>query len=254
MSQPGPDQAATVEERLRADGDWLGASCVARWRDTGFLFAARVERTRLVLSGIGGKVEPGETFRTAMRRELREETGCELGPLLPPPPRHLTAEARRHPVPEGAAALIAERPREHPTGGILWIAVFLARLTQVPRPVEKVELFAVIPPSSGWRSLNWSTVDSSRNASKSRSASSPFGTGTTTGPKKPGPSLIATTGLPDSVPTRACDSSWLVRIIASYPVSPPASATAARMTSSPRSSPSSCTRRPTAVYRLSTAC
>ncbi len=152
MSQPGPDKAATVEERLRADGDWLGASCVARWRDTGFLFAARVERTRLVLSGIGGKVEPGETFRTAMLRELREETGCELGPLLTPPPRHLTAEARRHPVPEGAAALIAERPREHPTGGILWIAVFLARLTQVPRPVEKVELFAVIPPSSGWRS------------------------------------------------------------------------------------------------------
>jgi len=55
-------EQAPVEERLRAVGDWLGASCVPRWRNIGFVFAGRVEKTRLILSGIGGKVEPGETF------------------------------------------------------------------------------------------------------------------------------------------------------------------------------------------------
>lgn len=139
-----------LEERLRAAGDWLGASCVPRWRDTGFLFAGRVEGSRLILSGIGGKVEPGETFRAAMLREFREETGRDAGPLVAPPPRHLTPAAADHPVPEGAAALVAERPRQHPTGGTLWIAVFLARLSEAPRPVEKVQIFAVVPPSSGW--------------------------------------------------------------------------------------------------------
>jgi 8-oxo-dGTP pyrophosphatase MutT (NUDIX family) len=143
-------RAIMAEEQLRAGGDWLGASCVARWRDSGFVFAARVEGTRLILSGVGGKVEPGETFRTAVLREFHEETGCELGPLIAAPPRHLTAEASRYPVPEGAAALIAERPPEHPSGGTLWIAVFLALLTRAPRPVEKVEIFAIVPPSSGW--------------------------------------------------------------------------------------------------------
>jgi len=140
----------TLEERLHAAGDWLGASCVARWRDSGFVFAGRVEEARLILSGIGGKVEPGETFRAAMLREFSEETGCELGPVIAPLPRHLTAEARRIPIPEGAAALIAERPREHPTDGTLWIAVFLALLTQAPRPVEKVKIFVIVPPPSGF--------------------------------------------------------------------------------------------------------
>jgi len=89
---------------------------------------------------------------TAMLREFREETGCEPSQVVTPPPRHLTAEANRHPVPELAAALLSERPQEHPTGGILWIAVFLALLTQAPRPVEKVEIFVTLPPASGWRS------------------------------------------------------------------------------------------------------
>jgi 8-oxo-dGTP pyrophosphatase MutT (NUDIX family) len=135
------------EERLRAAGDWLGASCVARWRDAGFLFAARMDGARLVLSGIGGKVEPGETFRAAMLREYHEETGTRPGRLIEPPPRHLDERARHQPVPASAAALISERPAEHPTGGTLWIAVFLAVAARAPRPVEKVRAFAVVPPS-----------------------------------------------------------------------------------------------------------
>jgi 8-oxo-dGTP pyrophosphatase MutT (NUDIX family) len=137
------------EDRLRSAGDWLGASCVARWRDAGFLFAARIDGPRLVLSGIGGKVEPGETFRAAMLREYGEETGTGPGRLVEPPPRHLDEPARREPVPESAAALLSERPAAHPTGGTLWIAVFLAVAADAPRPVEKVPLFAVVPPSAG---------------------------------------------------------------------------------------------------------
>jgi len=137
------------EERLRAAGDWLGASCVARWRDTGFVFAARVDGARLVLSGIGGKVEPGETFRAAMLREYHEETGTGPGRIVEPLPRHLDEGARRQPVPESAAALISERPAGHPTGGTLWIAVFLAVAADAPRPVEKVGAFAIVPPTPG---------------------------------------------------------------------------------------------------------
>jgi 8-oxo-dGTP pyrophosphatase MutT (NUDIX family) len=101
------EQVTGLEDRLRANSDWLGASCVARWRDNGFLFAGRVEGARLVLSGIGGKVEPGETFQAAMRREFREETGCVLGPVLTPSSRRLTVRmyervlpARSDPAPD----------------------------------------------------------------------------------------------------------------------------------------------------------
>jgi 8-oxo-dGTP pyrophosphatase MutT (NUDIX family) len=139
------------EERLRAAGDWLAASCVARWRDAGFLFAARPDGPRLVLSGIGGKVEPGETFRAAMLREYWEETGTAVGRVVTPPPRHLderTGDERAgdEPVPESAAALLCQRPAWHPTGGTLWIAIYLAVAAEAPRPVEKVPLFAVVPP------------------------------------------------------------------------------------------------------------
>lgn len=134
--------------RLRAEGAWLGASCVARWREHGFLFAGRIEGGRLVLSGIGGKVEPGESFQEAMRREFREETGVDVDRLVTPPPRHLTPLAEERPVPEGAAALIAERPPQHPAGGMLWIAVYVAVIDSPPRPVEKVALFVVVPPAA----------------------------------------------------------------------------------------------------------
>lgn len=136
-----------VEEFLRSRGDWLGASCVARYRDEGFLFAAAVRDTVLELSGIGGKVEPGERFRDAALREFEEETGTRPDVLVGVErPRHLTIEARDVPVPEGAAALVAESADTHPVATRLWIAVFLGLLWEVPRPVEKIRHFVVVPP------------------------------------------------------------------------------------------------------------
>jgi NUDIX domain-containing protein len=83
-------------------GDWLGASCVARYRDEGFVFAGAVRDDVLELSGIGGKVEPGERFRDAALREFEEETGTRPEVLVGVErPRHLGVEDREVPVPEG---------------------------------------------------------------------------------------------------------------------------------------------------------
>lgn len=139
----------TIEPALRERGDWLGASCVARYRDEGFLFAAAIRGDVLELSGIGGKVEVGETFREAVLREFEEETAVRPDRLVPVhPPRHLSPEAQEVPVPEGAAALIARRPAAHPSQGLLWIAVFLGVLSRAPQPVEKVTHFAVLAPGA----------------------------------------------------------------------------------------------------------
>lgn len=96
-----------IEDRLRARGEWLGASCVPRWGTEGFLFAARVDGDALVLSGVGGKVEPGETFKAAMVREFEEETGCRLkevcrvdAPRYLPDVAHADV-AHGEPIPDG---------------------------------------------------------------------------------------------------------------------------------------------------------
>lgn len=131
---------------LRARGDWLGASCVAAYRRAGFLFAAALDGPVLELSGIGGKVEQGESFGAAARREFLEETGVAVDLVPVGTGRLLGSPAEPVPVPHGAAALIATRPELHPLAGTLWIAVFLARVAAAPRPVERVPYFAVIQP------------------------------------------------------------------------------------------------------------
>jgi 8-oxo-dGTP pyrophosphatase MutT (NUDIX family) len=137
-----------IERILRERGDWLGASCVCRYRDLGFMLAGQVRRHALVLSGIGGKVEPGETFRAAALREFAEETGEQAAIGEVPRPRHLTAAAAEIPVPAGAGALLAEEVPDGAASRRLWIAVFTGRVTAAPRPVEKVRLFAVVPPAA----------------------------------------------------------------------------------------------------------
>lgn len=137
-----------LENSLRAAGDWLGTSMVVRWRDEGFLFAGKVKSDCLQLSGIGGKVEPGESFEQAVRREVQEETGTNV--------RRLWYQQHCQPLgetsadqgcPVGAAACYSARPSAHPTGGRLWIAIFLGELADLPRPVEKVTNFVLVPPA-----------------------------------------------------------------------------------------------------------
>ncbi|MFL6130965.1 MAG: NUDIX domain-containing protein [Mycobacteriales bacterium] len=137
-----------IERRLRDRGDWLGASCVCRYRDLGFLLAGHVRDGALLLSGIGGKVEPQETFREAAVREFAEETGAELTIEEVPRPRHLTPEAAEIPVPAGAGALVAIRVPDGTAERLLWIAVFAGTVTQTPRPVEKVPHFVLVPPAT----------------------------------------------------------------------------------------------------------
>ena len=149
-SNAGGLAGAGLEEKLRGEGSWLGASCLPWLSGRGFLLAAQMAAgSGVVLGGIGGKVEPGETFEEAVRREYEEETGTAFGRLVEiPEPVYLgdPAEDSPPPAPSRAAALISRRPAQHPAHGVLWIAMFLCVVRAEPRPVEKIPYFMVIDP------------------------------------------------------------------------------------------------------------
>jgi 8-oxo-dGTP pyrophosphatase MutT (NUDIX family) len=146
--------APTLEDRLRARGDWLGASCVPLLDGRRFVLAARIEGDAVQISGIGGKVEPGETFRDAAEREFREETGAEVRIVALRRRDHLGLPTHDVPVPDGAAALVTLRPPLHPTGGCLHIAIFAGWLDVAPSPVEKVTHFCLVRPDWSGRDVN----------------------------------------------------------------------------------------------------
>jgi 8-oxo-dGTP pyrophosphatase MutT (NUDIX family) len=78
-----------VEDQLPSD--YRGTSLLIQPRSK-FLWAVgsrefwRKARGRLYVDyeGVGGGLEPGETFTEAVRRECKEETGCEVQLLRSP--------------------------------------------------------------------------------------------------------------------------------------------------------------------------
>ena len=147
MSDPGRStRPSRLIDRLR-DRAWLGASWLPRWRDEGFLLAVDPDPELLTLTAVGGKVEVGESFADAARREWEEETGCPAPqPVFVSRPVWIGAPEDPTADTEGAAAVL----RTVPTTGTpdpppLWILVFLARMDVAPRAVEKHPAFVVVP-------------------------------------------------------------------------------------------------------------
>ena len=143
-------ESPRLVDRLRREGAWLGASWLPRLGDEGFVFAATFGEGTLRLSAIGGKVEASEGFLQAARREYREETG-NAPPSLEPihEATLLGAELMPDEQTEDACVVIRKRPdvdlADPPP---LWISVFLGRITEEPRPVEKLPVFIVLPPAA----------------------------------------------------------------------------------------------------------
>lgn len=140
--------------RLRGEGLWLGASWLPRSGDEGFVFGARDRDGVVTVSAIGGKVEPGETFLSAARREYREETGTPSPAVRPAAePFVLGAPFPVESPAEGASVLIHKRPdqgaKDVPD---LVIAVFLGMMTRDPIPggeAARLRGLATARPESG---------------------------------------------------------------------------------------------------------
>lgn len=125
---------------LEGDRVWLGGKVIkGEGRDI------------LALTGIGGRVEPGETFSECVLREVREETGTEA--RLTPCPRTLVVrgpeESSTAALAEGPAAVVfrsasASPGRPWAPGRLLAVAVFTGCLLDRPRPVEKLPLFVLL--------------------------------------------------------------------------------------------------------------
>jgi ADP-ribose pyrophosphatase YjhB (NUDIX family) len=142
----------TLAQRLRAKGCWVGASWLPRMGDEGYLFGAGFDGSAVMLSAIGGKVEPGETFLQAARREYEEETGTSPPTLIPrarPSLFGVEEPLAQAEDTEGGTILIRTMPgisSPHPPA--LWIMVFSGWVHEQPRPVEKLPAFVLLTPAA----------------------------------------------------------------------------------------------------------
>lgn len=137
----GPDMASGASLLIAEDGRFLMAARPLHWLD---------DRAVISLTGVGGWIEPGETFPQAVAREAMEETGSTIRLLDLHQTLVVRSPEQRHSVcfvgETGPAAMVFRRhgtpafePWSDTYESIVAVAVYAGMLTSRPRVVARDE-------------------------------------------------------------------------------------------------------------------
>lgn len=134
---------------------WQGASVILFDKDAP-IFALKMKENTCYLTGVGGKVEVGETHRQCVIREALEETGAELSIIDAKQCIYIDFEGKSQFITSenGAIAQVhkaANSPQGKPwnysiTQQKLRVDIFLGKLNQAPQAIEKHPAFIAIDP------------------------------------------------------------------------------------------------------------
>ena len=131
----------------------INVACLILMDTTGAILATRRPRHK-TLGGLwefpGGKLDPGETAETALRREIREELQLELGALIPLGPvvhRYEFGTIRLLPFLSHCHTRPRLQPTEHEE--VCWVSLTEAKqLTWTPADVPILGLLNTLDANS----------------------------------------------------------------------------------------------------------